>query len=149
MEIENILKDEKNVVLDTSIFIAYLVGENSSIISLLDHYIFNIKSDIELYGNVLLKSEIYYIICRMKGIDKADMILKKVDELIYTVEGSNLVHIAGKIKCKYPITLSDCYSIATSIVRNCPAFFLKEKELSDEIIKNINSEFNSKIYIVE
>lgn len=149
MEIKNILKDGKNVVLDTSVFIAYLVGENSSIISHLDNYIFNEKSDIKLYGNILLKSEIYYILCRMKGIDKADEILKKVEELIYIVEGSNLFHIAAKIKCKYPIALADCYSIATSIVKNCPVLFLKEKELSDEIIKNINSEFNSKIYILE
>ena len=149
MEIENILKKEKDLVLDTGILISYFTGEKPSIISFLDRFIFSEKSYINLHGNQLLKSEIYYIICRMKGIEKAKEVNNKVEEIINIISETNLFEIAAQIKCKYPIAIADCYSIATGIFKNCPIFFLKEEELSDKRIKKIDNEFNSRIYILE
>jgi predicted nucleic acid-binding protein len=148
MTIEKILKETKNLVLDTSVLIGYFIEENLSIIPLLDAYVFNKASNLTLYGHNLLKTEIYYIICRIKGMNEAKNILKKVERIISTIGESWLFEKAGQIKCKYPISFSDCFSLSLAHFQDCPIFFLRERELSEEIIKQINKDFNIKIYIV-
>jgi hypothetical protein len=44
--------------------------------------VFNEASNITLYGHNLLKTEIYYIVCRKKGITEAKNILNKVESVI-------------------------------------------------------------------
>jgi len=39
---------------------------------------------------------------------------------------------AANIKCRYPIAISDCFSISLAILQECPVFFLPEYELSKD-----------------
>ena len=148
MSIENVLRETRSLILDTSVLIGYFIEEQLSIINLLDDYIFNENSSITLYGHNLLKTELYYIICRKKGSNEAKDILKKVENVTNIISESWLFEKAGQIKCKYPIAFSDCFSISLGIFQDCPIFFLKEKELSEGIVNKINEEFKSKIYNV-
>ena len=109
---------------------------------------FNEASNITLYGHNLLKTEIYYITCRKNGMTEAKNILNKVESVINIIGESWLFEKAGQIKCKYSIAISDCFSLSLAYFQDCPVFFLKERELSEEMIKKINKDFNIKIHIV-
>ncbi len=148
MSIEKVLSETSNLILDTSVLIGYFMEEQLSIFTLLDEYIFNENSSITLYGHNLLKTEVYYIFCRKKGSIEAKDILKKIENVINIISESWLFEKAGQIKCKYPIAFSDCFSISLGIFQDCPIFFLKERELSEDIINKINEEYKSKIYAV-
>jgi hypothetical protein len=143
-----IFKEQKDIVLDTGIYISYFEPKENELKKILREQLFSKKSDITLHGHYLLKSEIYYIMCRKIGKDKAEKTLDEIKEFINFINGEFLYQVAAQIKCKFPIALSDCFSISLSHFQNCPVIFLKEKELNEEIVKKINEEFNTQIYIV-
>lgn len=142
------LKDIKNIVLDSGVIIEYFKKGSNNIKKFLRKHFFNENRSIQLHGHYLLKSEIFYITCRSIGIAKAKDIIYKLEKFINYISGKLLFEKAGLIKCKYPIALPDCYSIASGIHCNCPVLFLEENELTEEIIDKLNEEFNSKIYII-
>ncbi len=148
MSVKQILIDTPNLVLDTSVLLGYFMNEVRDINSLLEAYVFTQESKITLYGHNLINSEIFYITCREKGITEAEMVLKKTKGIMNTISDTWLFKKAANIKCRYPIAISDCYSISLAILQECPVFFLPEVELSREIVDKINREFNAKIQIV-
>jgi len=148
MSIKQILIDTPNLVLDTSVLLGYFMSEARDINSLLEAYVFTQESKIILYGHNLINSEIFYITCREKGITEAEMVLKKTKSIMNTISDTWLFKKAANIKCRYPIAISDCYSISLAILQECPVFFLPEVEFSREIVDKINREFNAKIQIV-
>ncbi len=148
MSTKQILIDTPNLVLDTSVLLGYFMSEARNINSLLEAYVFTQESKIILYGHKLIKLEIFYITCREKGITEAEMVLKKTEGIMKTISDTWLFKKAANIKCRYPIAISDCYSISLAILQECPVFFLPEVELSREIVDEINREYNAKIQIV-
>jgi hypothetical protein len=124
------------------------MDENREINSLLEEYIFTQESKITLYGHNLIKSELYYIVCREKGINKAEAVLKELKGIMNTISDTWLFKKAGNIKCSYPIAISDCYSISLAILQECPVFFLPEYELSEETVSQIKKVYNAKIELV-
>ena len=148
MSIKQILIDTPNLVLDTSVLLGYFISEVRDINFLLEEYVFTQESKILLYGHNLIKSELFYIICREKGMTEAEMVLKKTEGIMNTISDTWLFKKAANIKCRYPIAISDCYSISLAILQECPVFFLQEAELSRSIVNQINKEYNAKIQIV-
>jgi len=148
MSTKQILIDTPNLVLDTSVLLGYFMSEARNINSLLEAYVFTQESKIILYGHNLIKLEIFYITCREKGITEAEMVLKKTEGIMNTISDTWLFKKAANIKCRYPIAISDCYSISLAILQECPVFFLPEVDLSREIVDEINREYNAKIQIV-
>lgn len=144
-----LFKEHTDIVLDTGIYIKYFEPKENELKKTLREQLFSEKSDTTLHGHYLLKSEIYYIMCRKIGKDKAEKILDEIKEFINFINEEFLYQIASQIKCKFPIALSDCYSISLSHFQNCPVLFLEEKELNEEIFNKINKEFNTQIYIVK
>lgn len=141
------LREQEDIVLDSGIYIEYFTSRESSIKQLIRETIFTEDSKINLHGHYLLKSEIYYIICRFLGAEESEKIMRKIEKFINFISGNFIYSTAGKIKCNFPIALSDCYSIATGLFFNCPILFLKESELSETTIDKINNMFRSKISI--
>mgnify|MGYP001059735479 CR=1 FL=1 len=148
MSVKQILIDTPNLVLDTSVLLGYFISEARDINSLLEAYVFTQESKIILYGHNLIKTEIFYITCREKGMTEAEMVLKKTEGIMNIISDTWLFKKAATIKCRYPIAISDCYSISLAILQECPVFFLPEVELSREIVDKINREYNAKIQIV-
>jgi len=143
-----IFKDYNDIVIDTGIFIEYFKQGERELKKTLREQLFSETSEITINGHYFIKAELYYIMCRKIGKVKAEKIIKDIEEYINFVSGEFLYEIAGEIKCKYPLAISDCFSISLGIFQDCPIFFLKEKELSEEIINKINEEFKTKIYAV-
>lgn len=148
MTTKQILIDTPNLVLDTSVLLGYLIWEARDINYLLEEYVFTKESKILLYGHNLIKTELFYITCREKGMTEAEMVLKKTESIMNTISDTWLFKKAANIKCRYPIAISDCYSISLAILQECPVFFLPEAELSRETVNQINKEYNAKIQIV-
>ena len=148
IKIKQILNETQNVVLDTSVLLCYLMDELQDINSILEEYIFNRDSKITVYGHNLIKTEIFYIACRQKGISEAENLIKKLEKIMNTISDIWLYKKAASIKCKYPIAIPDCFSISLAILQDCPVFFLPEKELSGELIDKIKMELNADIYRV-
>jgi len=65
-----------------------------------------------------------------------------------TISDTWLFKKAANIKCRYPIAISDCYSISLAILQESPVFFLPDVELSKEIVNKINRVYNAKVHIV-
>jgi hypothetical protein len=143
-----IFKDYNDLILDTGIYIEYFGPKETELKKILRKELFFEESKITLYGHYLLKSEIFYIICRKIGEKKTFKILNEIDQFIKFVSGEFLYHFAGQIRCRFPIALSDCFSIALSHLHDCPVLFLEEKELSKNIAKEINKEFEVQIFII-
>ena len=148
MSIEQILAETSSLVLDTSVLLGYFSEEPREINPLLEEYVFTQESKITLYGHNLMKSELYYITCREKGIDEAEVVLEKIEGIMNTISDTWLFKKAANIKCSYPIAMSDCYSISLGVLQECPVLFLPEFELSREIVNEINTDYNAKIELV-
>lgn len=145
---KSIIEGTEEIILDTGIYIEYFQAEESELKKDLRELLFQEDSKIRLQGHYLLKSEIYYIMCRSLGRERAEDLIEEIEEFINFIDSGFLYRIVGQIKCKYHIVLSDCYSIAVGVFQKCPVLFLKEKELSDEIVNDINEEFNVEIHIL-
>ncbi len=143
-----IFKEYNDIILDTGILIKYFKQGESELKKTLREQLFSENSEITINGHYFIKAEIYYIMCRKIGKVKAEKIINDIEEYINFISGESLYETAGRIKCKYPLALSDCFSISLGIFRDCPIFFLKEKELSEGSINKINEEFKAKIYTV-
>lgn len=143
--LEKIFEKSKAVVLDSGVLLEYFKLKNQPLNRILNKFIFHPESKITLYGHHLLKSEIYYIICRYYGENQATETLNHIDEVMVTISEKWIYELAGKIKCNYPISLPDCYSISLGILHQCPIFFMPERELPEERIKKINQEFGGRI----
>jgi predicted nucleic acid-binding protein len=122
------------------------MDEIKNINSILEDYIFKLDSKITLYGHSLIKAELFYITFRLKGLREAENLVKRLENIMNTISDIWLYKKAASIKCKYPIAISDCFSISLAILQDCPVFFLTEKELSGELIEKINKDYNVKIY---
>ena len=149
MDLKQILQETKDLVLDTGVLIEYFKNQDQELIELLDEYVFEPDSKISLYGHNLLKCEVYYIKCRKIGIEPAREYVKRLEQIMITISDKWIFEQAGRIKCKYPIALSDCFSMSLSILRECPVFFMPEKELTNDIVDRLNSELGAKIHLVK
>ena len=145
---KKILDGIDEISIDTGIYIKYFQEEENDLKKNLRKFLFHEKSNVRLYGHYLLKAEIYYILCRSLGREQAEEIIKEIEEFINFIDSGFLYQIAGQIKCEYPIALPDCYSIAVGFLHSCPILFLKEEELSDEIINKIKENYNVDIYVI-
>ena len=80
--------------------------------------------------NLVALSEALYVICRKEGVATALNSVKEISKAVKIVPSERIAPMAGQFKCKYPISLADCWVLATSKVFKVPALFaFKEKEL--------------------
>ncbi|RLE58187.1 MAG: hypothetical protein DRJ32_06900 [Thermoprotei archaeon] len=113
---------QRSYALDTSVLIVYYYKRN------LDDIIR------EGYINVVTLSETLYVICRMEGVEEALKYVEKLAKEANLVPSHKLVCIAGQFKCKYRISLSDAWTLATAKVENVPALYaIRKREIIDII----------------
>ncbi len=122
------------VVIDTGPLIDYLINEGVADI-VQKEIIDNVKI-IKVIISPITLTEIFYVLCRDKGekfaSEKASLIKNAVKvELEFKIR-----ELAGNYKCKRPLSLADCYVLATAKLNSATAIFKKEQELVDEMKKN-------------
>lgn len=109
--------------------------------------IYNLKSGERIHCSINTISEVYYVLCRIRGKEFAS---EKLDELFASrlVSFDASIELAvrtGQLKCKRSISLADCSVLAVAELAKCPAVFLKETELEKEMAKEV---FECKIILL-
>ena len=118
----------RGYALDASVLIEILAG--SDIIRELVDAI--IAGDVEPYAVRLGLTEALYITCRLWGRDRAlqRMGVLMESETITIIEDHEVWEHAADCKCKIPISLGDCYTLAAAKKYGLTPLFLKpEREL--------------------
>jgi predicted nucleic acid-binding protein len=84
--------------------------------------------------NLVTICETLYTICRKEGLQRALDFVKEVSKRVKIIPSERVTPIAGQFKCKYSISLADCWVLATAKIQNIPALFaFKEKELQEHL----------------
>ena len=84
--------------------------------------------------NIITICEVLYIICRKEGVQKALDFVKEVSQRMKIIPSERVSLIAGQFKCKYSLSLADCWVLATAKIQHIPALFaFKEKELQEHL----------------
>ena len=131
----NYLNGPKSFALDSSILIHYYYLKDQKTKEL-------IKQGVT---NLVALSECYYIICRKEDNQTALKYINELMEEVRIISTEQIVKIAGQFKCKFPIALADCWTLATAFALKTSAVFaFKERELErnfQEIVKEVNIQF--------
>ena len=87
--------------------------------------------------NEVTISETLYVICRMDGKEKASDYVEKSAKTVRAIASSEMIApLAGYMKCKFPVSLADCWALATAKSFNLPCLFaLREAE----ILRNLDA----------
>jgi len=93
-----------------------------------------------LSGSVLNEvtiSETLYVICRMDGKEKASEYVERCARTVHSIASSEMIApLAGYMKYKFPVSLADCWALATAKSFKLPCLFaLREAE----ILKNLDA----------
>ena len=119
-----------DITLDASALIEYLMGTELG--RILKEYFETLKAGEKVYCSLYTISEIFYVICRLKGL-KFAMLNSRMIEVNNT---ERMALEAGRLKCERAISLGDCSCIATAkITRSKAVFARREKELKKEMKK--------------
>lgn len=126
-----------NLVLDTSVLVEYLTGSSGSG-EIVREYFAGLGADEKIHLNLYTISEVYYILCRIKGS-------KFASEKLETLFTSKAVSIhpsslelalkIGQMKCERALSITDCATLAQAESLKFPVAFVREKELEKEISK--------------
>ena len=88
-----------------------------------------------IYISPLTDTELKYIFCRRNGYKEAkELVLEFLKDFIICSE-NELRDEAFRLKCNFPISIADCYSLAVGKVFNIPIYMTKEKEIEKVIDK--------------
>jgi len=123
-----------NTALDSSALIEYLMGTKAG--ETIKEYFETLKPEETANCSILTISEIFYILCRLRGAKFAenkmnDMLKSQILEVYNTTD---FAIETGKIKCERAISMADCSCIATGRLANAKAVFArKEEELIREM----------------
>ena len=145
---ENLLKKSDLLVLDTGVLVEYLLGEDQPLQNLLDQYIFCDESRIEILTNRWNKVELSYIYCRHHGKHKTKQFIQDFLKNFQILDTIDLDKLASDLKCQFPIALADCFSIASSIIVECPVVFYHEQELTEKIIETLVETYTLELLII-
>ncbi len=150
-------KDESELqgaIVDTGVLVEYLSSEpdipkDAAFAQYLEETVLESKKYQILYISSMTKTELLYISCRTQGWEKAKSIVKKFLTNFVELHLPEIDELAAQIKCQCPIALSDCFTIAIGSILALPVYFLKERELTDEIQLTIKDTYSVNLIVLE
>ncbi len=149
IEFTNFINNHQKYVFDSGVILAYLQDENDKLTEILNDLVFSEQSQKLVICNQITLTEIFYIHCRKNGFNTATKLIDDMRSMFEVLKVDSLYLVAGKLKCKYPIALSDCFSIASGIVEKAPVLFINESELTETIQRQIEKEYKINLVIIE
>ncbi|WP_455283878.1 PIN domain-containing protein [[Eubacterium] cellulosolvens] len=85
--------------------------------------------------NLVTLSETLYVICRIDGVEKAQRFIEECAKETVVVPSERVAPLAGHLKCRYPISLADCWALATAKAFDVPCLFAFRES---EIVRNLD-----------
>ncbi len=124
---------ETSIIIDTGVLIELL--ENSELGKIFSkHFLENPQFE-RYYISPITDTELKYIFCRRSEYQEAKKIVSDLLKDFIICSESKLRDDAFRLKCNYPISLADSYSLAVAIVLNIPLCMKKEKEILNNLEK--------------
>ena len=124
---------ETSIAVDTGILIEIL--EDSDLGKVFYQKVLERLQFQKIYISPLTDTELKYIFCRRNGYkDAKELVLEFLKDFIICSE-SKLRDEAFRLKCNFPISIADCYSLAVGKVFNIPVYMIKVKEIEKVIDK--------------
>jgi len=123
-----------NTALDTSAIIEFLTG--SELGRAVREYFETLKPTEKAYCSLYAVSEIFYILCRLRGEEDAEEKLRLMlgSRVIEVVDSPEMALEAGRLKCARAISIADCSCISTAKITDSVAVFAYiEEELDKEM----------------
>lgn len=117
------------MALDASVIIELMAG--SRIVKRLAEEL--VKGAVDAYAARLSLTEAFYVACRLWGRETAEeRILLLLDSgLVEIVEDEHLWVYAADCKCRIPVALGDCFTLATAkLYAATPLFLRPEREIT-------------------
>lgn len=144
----------KAATLDTGVLIEYLSldkekPEEKKFLKHLEDTLLETDKYQILYIPSIVKSELLYITCRLKGWEEAKATIDDFLSNFVILRVPDLDEIAAQIKCKVPIAIADCYTLAIGKFLSTPTYFINEKELAEEVQQIISEEFSIDLKLIE
>ena len=78
-------------------------------------------------------TELKYLLCRKFDFKKANQLVNDFTSNFIIRDERTIRDTAAQFKCKFPIALSDCYSLALAKMENAQIYMKKEREIEDII----------------
>jgi len=131
----NVNKDlhETSIVIDTGVLVELL--ENSELGKIFSQHFLENPQFERYYISPITDTELKYIFCRRNNYQEAKKIVSDFLKDFIICPESNLRDDAFRLKCNFPISLADSYSLAVAIVLNIPLCMKKEEEIQKNIGK--------------
>lgn len=144
----------KAAALDTGVLIEYLSldkekPKEKKFLKHLEELLLETDKYRILYIPSIVKSELLYITCRLKGWEEAKTTIDDFLTNFVILRVPDLDEIAARIKCKIPVALADCYTLAIGKFLSTPTYFIRETELSKKVQKIILEEFMIDLRLIE
>lgn len=121
------------ISIDSGVILAYYLGEKIG--ALARSEIFE-SAEKTIYHNRLCVAELFYVLCRRRGIKAATEYVHAFLDAGHSVLSDSDENdiVAGAYKCERAMSLADCYVIATAKSHSASAVFARhEKDLDAEI----------------
>jgi len=124
----------RSLSIDSGAIIAYYLGEKVGAVVQTQLFESGTKS---LYHNRLCIAELFYVLCRRRGLRVAREYTQSYIDAEYSIlADSDLIDVtAGGYKCERAISLADCYVIATAKHQQAAALFARHQTDLDKEIK--------------
>ena len=119
--------------IDSGVILAYFLGEEIGALARSQIFEFAEK---RIYHNRLCVAELFYVLCRRRGIKAATYYVHAFLDAGHSVLSDSDENdiTAGVCKCERAVSLADCYVIATAKSHSASAVFARhEKDLDAEI----------------
>jgi len=102
-----------------------------------------------LYISAMTRTELLYVMCRQSTWEEAKEIVELITSNFIVLREPQLEELAAEIKCKCTISLADCYTLAIGKMLQIPVYFIREKEITDQIQDIIKDYFSINLILLE
>jgi len=116
------------IVIETGAMIEFL--ENTELGKAFSANILENSRFQRFYVSPLTDTELKYVLCRRNGYLEAKKIVSDILKNFIICSESHLRDEAIRLKCNFPISLADCYSLAVGIILEIPVCMKKEEEVN-------------------
>ncbi len=109
-----------SIAIDTGVLLELLSKSELGI--KFDNSIIKAPNIENFYISPFVEAELLYIRCRKTNFLQAKQIIKDFLQPFIMIKESEIRYKAAELKCKYSISLADCYIIALGIKKSIPVF---------------------------
>ena len=125
------ISDFERVVLDTGVLLDVLDGTNEGMYDKI------VQRSVDAYFSRISLTELTYVVCRKIGGEIGRKVINDLlaSNLVKVISDEQVHDLAAEFKCRYSISIGDCYSLGLAKLMGLPVYFRPEREIIDILEK--------------